>query len=456
MASLQFLFESLHFFDRAFAAMALSLGLLFAGLGTISWDSVLAAKAWGLRRLLLVFSSHRLSRTDLFSMGLWDLAVADLGEVYLVQGVAAWLQREIQKMCLRGLSEADSHDLDRWSGLISWLQDGVLLQPGVGEHRPAPSRNPRPPYVRRERRWFLKYILPDIKQDQGSSGGVETGTSRRRKSSTVGRRKAYPVCTPRASTCGQSGTPMSARSSRASTSGSGCVPKPLDVMPPVSLNLAAERRFTRSAVYKRHRHFELSGDAIGLLHSSSTSTLPKLRLSGSKGGYNKTIACIDLNVKLSHERSRDARGSAGEEGPFRHVCLFRALQSLGIPVVIDRSGPLRALRNGNEILSPHGYELKYVPYNRLKPGKYVKWHQNHFTAVDLEDNNVKVIDNGSPTNYRSVADLGRADEHLWYKLERIEIAGSDCGVEIVRLQSTRTLLENNRVRPCSISQTRYP
>jgi len=45
-------------------------------------------------------------------------------------------------------------------------------------------------------------------------------------------------------------------------------------------------------------------------------------------------------------------GQASGEHGHRHLCLPRALHALGVPVAITRSGPFRALGDGNRMLSP--------------------------------------------------------------------------------------------------------
>ena len=54
------------------------------------------------------------------------------------------------------------------------------------------------------------------------------------------------------------------------------------------------------------------------------------------------------------EESIDRLGSVGQVNGFQGVCWFKALQNLGVPVDIDRNGPLWALSDGNRILKDFG------------------------------------------------------------------------------------------------------
>ena len=64
----------------------------------------------------------------------------------------------------------------------------------------------------------------------------------------------------------------------------------------------------------------------------------------------------------------DKLGNTGSVGDYRNVCLLQALRALRVDVPIERSGPFRALRDGNEFLRPNGLRLVYTPYQALAPG----------------------------------------------------------------------------------------
>jgi len=114
---------------------------------------------------------------------------------------------------------------------------------------------------------------------------------------------------------------------------------------------------------------------------------------------------------------------------------------------------MRALRDGNPLLRPFGFQLQHTPFASLTPGKYVKWHAGHFTAAFLEGNGVRLVDGDTTTEFRSVADVGRVDQHLWYKLQAIRSELSSLDRQTVRLRTTRDVLESNKARAFLIRQT---
>ncbi len=136
--------------------------------------------------------------------------------------------------------------------------------------------------------------------------------------------------------------------------------------------------------------------------------LPILNAGYAGRGWNKRFAVVQP----------DFAGSMEDVGGFQHVCLLTALRALGINVPIKRNGPFRALADGNPLMAPLGYTLTHTPSTAIATGKYVKWHAGHFTAVEVEEC-VRVVDNGVARVYNSPTDVGRADEHLWYRLSKI-------------------------------------
>ena len=65
----------------------------------------------------------------------------------------------------------------------------------------------------------------------------------------------------------------------------------------------------------------------------------------------------------------------------RNVCLVSALRELGVAVPYTRSGPFRALADGNSMLRPFNYHLEAMPAGKPLPqGKYVAHASGHFVA----------------------------------------------------------------------------
>ena len=86
-----------------------------------------------------------------------------------------------------------------------------------------------------------------------------------------------------------------------------------------------------------------------------------------------------------------------------HVCLQLAFQNLGIPIQIDRDGPLSVLKDGSPMLHPLG--LCIVPVPRLlifEAGRYVVYYPchpyGHFVALLSRGNAAVKFDNGVRTD----------------------------------------------------------
>ena len=66
-------------------------------------------------------------------------------------------------------------------------------------------------------------------------------------------------------------------------------------------------------------------------------------------------------------------GPSNAIGAFTNVCLVDSLRSHGIDVAYTKSGPFRALADGNPMLAGFGLQLVPCPFARLCDGKYVLW-----------------------------------------------------------------------------------
>jgi len=71
----------------------------------------------------------------------------------------------------------------------------------------------------------------------------------------------------------------------------------------------------------------------------------------------------------------------------------------------------------------------------------------------LEVNELRLVDGKNVSEFRSVADVGRVDQHLWYKLQAISGELSSLDRQTVRLRTTRDLLESNKARAFFTRQT---
>ena len=81
----------------------------------------------------------------------------------------------------------------------------------------------------------------------------------------------------------------------------------------------------------------------------------------------------------------DMIGGVEPNGAFTDVCLVTSLRHLGVPLEYSSNGPFRALRDGNQWLSPFGMQLKYTPHTKLSQGNFIRWKNNHFVAVVISN-----------------------------------------------------------------------
>ena len=102
---------------------------------------------------------------------------------------------------------------------------------------------------------------------------------------------------------------------------------------------------------------------------------------------------VENRARLSDDKL-DPLGGMMQEGECRDVCLVVAIQQLGIPLPITRSGPFRALLHGNPMLRPFGAVLVRIPYPEITSGLYVVHMRNskHFVAVRVAPSGVTLWD----------------------------------------------------------------
>ena len=118
----------------------------------------------------------------------------------------------------------------------------------------------------------------------------------------------------------------------------------------------------------------------------------------------------------SMRRSADPLGGTGDDCHFKDICLIHSLRALGMDVPIDRSGPFRALTDGNAMVAPFGHRLLHVPYSSICVGSYVKWFAGHFVAVEV-GGLVQVTDGVlREPPVRAIPDLEHGHLSIWYKL----------------------------------------
>ena len=204
------------------------------------------------------------------------------------------------------------------------------------------------------------------------------------------------------------------------------------------VNWRVERRFRRTTVYLNRKYY-VPNDPPKARRSRH---LPKCNMR-SRRSDSMAVTGYDI---------RDRMGAVGNDNGFTNVCLITALRSLGVPISPTRDGPFRALADGNDFLRPHGRILTHTPWSSLLTGKYVKWHQGHFTAVFVEGSRVTVIDSETTATFRSVGDLGRADDHLWFRLDRLDNSEHEATGQVVSLHATKARVDANRARALIIRQ----
>ena len=206
-------------------------------------------------------------------------------------------------------------------------------------------------------------------------------------------------------------------------------PVALDAMAPAMLRRDADKRFTRSNIYERRAAFSMFDTGAS---TRRIKTLPSLVLSSSRSSWKRRFRVIDL----------DKVGSTGDADGFQQVCLVTSLRNLGVQLPYTSNGPFKALADGNPMLEPLGKKLTYTRFSELCHGLYVKWHNTHFTAVTISDR-VILQDGAAVKEYLTVADIGRADEHLWYRLVD---TGNACvhAMPLAKLQQSADTIARNR------------
>ncbi len=341
------------------------------------------------------------------------------------------------------LSVATVDELGMFDKIIGWLQSGVQIpRPSPSLHRKAKSHARA--WKLRDKRAFLKCVLPAIQKDVATAAQSRAkGNSRGsfRKNTGGGRGQAPHPKRGRATNSHKAST-VGPASVCAEYGDAGC--RGVERMEPrcstiyggsgkscaALANLKTERRMQRRVIYKRRVAFS-SGTTPRT--SSKQVKLPMLNMNVSVGGWNKRFSVVRL----------DLVGAMDCAEGFRNVCLLTSIRAHGIEVPITRDGPFRALTDGNAFLSPVGYKLTHTPFASLTTGQYVKWHKGHFTAVNVGQQ-VQVIDGSSTAFYHSVGDVGRADEHYWYRLSKSNEDPVAANGDPVRLDTTADFVFGRR------------
>jgi hypothetical protein len=139
------------------------------------------------------------------------------------------------------------------------------------------------------------------------------------------------------------------------------------------------------------------------------------------------VLSTEANLTFAYQRqkasliqaSRDAAVAAGVPASpsteFHDVCLVRALQCLGFPVPMLRSGPFKVLEHGNVMLAPFGKSLNHIPWESIQwdddisHGQYVLWKKGHFIGVEVSSE-VTVHDGSTTTSHNDANIL--LEQHL--------------------------------------------
>ena len=82
-----------------------------------------------------------------------------------------------------------------------------------------------------------------------------------------------------------------------------------------------------------------------------------------------------------------------------NCCLLKSLWSLGVPVPVCRDGPFFALLDGNVLLAEFNLVLEWIAAEEIADGRYVRWHDGHFVAVEVFDTHIDVHDEGVCTSF---------------------------------------------------------
>ena len=100
----------------------------------------------------------------------------------------------------------------------------------------------------------------------------------------------------------------------------------------------------------------------------------------------------------------DCLGGTGGSAQFENVCLVDALNALGVPVPYVADGPFRPFTHGGPMLAQFVMELAHVHHSCVRPGKYVRWMDGHFSAVIISTE-VTVIERSRTLTLRSLSQV---------------------------------------------------
>ena len=194
-------------------------------------------------------------------------------------------------------------------------------------------------------------------------------------------------------------------------------------------NRQADKRFTQRKISCRRSAFKSDCAYKHVINRSK----PRLQFNSQSTSWNKRYAVISLDAVGS--------GVSDTESSSKR-CLVDSLAALGVPLTVHGDGPFRALADGNKWLRELGLHLEPVPVRGITQGSYIKWCDHHFTAVTV-DSSVTLIDQGISTQYRCIGDIGRPDEHKWF---RLCVPTKDDGIRTAAcsLQPTVELLNRKR------------
>ena len=152
----------------------------------------------------------------------------------------------------------------------------------------------------------------------------------------------------------------------------------------------------------------------------------------------------DLDDLSEDPLGGDGDESSDDETSYQHVCLFTALNALGVHVSPTCSGPFRALAHGNPILRPLNKALQRTSLDLIRDGCYVVWTpelvgpcgSGHFIAVQVIDQRCLIHRDDTITNV-SLQLMQMIPEYLWFQLRNLFTA------------EQRATMESNRVAALS-------
>ena len=140
----------------------------------------------------------------------------------------------------------------------------------------------------------------------------------------------------------------------------------------------------------------------------------------------------------------DHPGAAPAAADAHDTCLVTSLRALGVPVPYVRSGPFRALRDGNPMLAPFKHRLEAVRVPELTNGEYVIWCDGHFRAVVLTFPSVVVYDGHGATSYQAVGDIGDPGNTRWFRLCPCSVVPDESGSNGITMQQLWRIEQNRR------------